>query len=132
MSEQQADETTETPDSDESSTSSGSSENTDSSEASSSEDSSSSELEESGPGDIGDDKLPEDLQPKKDNPLARHPGQTGDDDDKIGADTEGSDAENPTSNMAYGSEGSNAPSDHPDSADDSDEDSDDHSDSDEG
>ena len=80
-------------------------------------DSGSSELEESGPGDIGDDKLPEDLQPTEDNPLARHPGQTGDDEDKIGADTEGSDAENPSSNMAYGTEDSNAPSDEPSSDD---------------
>lgn len=58
---------------------------------------------ESRPGDIGDDKLPEDLQPNADNPLARHPGQTGDDADKIGADTEGGDAENPSTNITYGS-----------------------------
>jgi hypothetical protein len=89
MSEQQADEATDT---------------------GSSDDSGSDELEESGPGDIGDDKLPEDLQPTEDNPLARHPGQTGDDDDRIGADMEGSDSENPSSNMAYGSGESNAPS----------------------
>jgi hypothetical protein len=75
-----------------------------------SEDSAGSELEDSGPGDIGDDKLPEDLQPTEDNPLARHPGQTGDEEDKIGAGVEGSDAENPSANMAYGSEDSNDPS----------------------
>ena len=40
-------------------------------------------------GDITDDQLPEDLQPSEDNPLARHPGQTGDEDDEIGADREG-------------------------------------------
>src|SRR3954454_13724252 len=40
------------------------------------------------PGDIGDDQLPEDLQPTEDNPLARHPGQTGEEDDQIGADRE--------------------------------------------
>jgi hypothetical protein len=41
------------------------------------------------PGDISDDQLPEDLRPSEDNPLARHPGQTGQDDDQIGADREG-------------------------------------------
>jgi hypothetical protein len=41
------------------------------------------------PGDVGDDQLPEDLQPTEDNPLARHPGQTGEEEDKIGADREG-------------------------------------------
>ncbi len=40
------------------------------------------------PGDVGDDQLPEDLQPHEDNPLARHPDQTGDEDDQIGADRE--------------------------------------------
>ena len=35
-------------------------------------------------------------------PLARHPGQTGDEDDKIGADTEGGDADNPSAEMTYG------------------------------
>jgi hypothetical protein len=39
-------------------------------------------------GDISDDQLPEDLQPSEDNPLARHPDQTGDEDDQIGADRE--------------------------------------------
>lgn len=67
------------------------------------DESQSSRLEKSGPGDIGDDMLPEDLQPTKDNPLARHPRQTGEDDDRIGASVEGSDAENPSANMTYGS-----------------------------
>src|SRR5260370_38760757 len=40
------------------------------------------------PGDVGDDQLPEGLQPTEDNPLARHPGQTGQEDDQIGADRE--------------------------------------------
>ena len=40
-------------------------------------------------GDIGDDQLPEDLQPTEDNPLARHPGQSGQEDDEIGTDREG-------------------------------------------
>ncbi len=38
---------------------------------------------------IGDDQLPADVQPTEDNPLARHPDQTGDSDDEIGADREG-------------------------------------------
>jgi hypothetical protein len=49
-----------------------------------------------GPGDgpedgegISDDLLPADVRPDEDNPLARHPEQTGDDDDTIGADREG-------------------------------------------
>jgi hypothetical protein len=46
------------------------------------------ELDDGAPGDIGDSQLPEDLQPTEDNPLARHPGQTGDEDDEIGADRE--------------------------------------------
>ena len=40
------------------------------------------------PGEITDEQLPEDLQPTEDNPLARHPQQTGDEDDRIGADRE--------------------------------------------
>ncbi len=55
------------------------------------------------PGGITDEQLPEDLQPTEDNPLGRHPGQTGDEDDKIGADTEGGGAENPSTNLTYGS-----------------------------
>jgi hypothetical protein len=46
------------------------------------------ELDSGEPGDVGDDQLPEDLQPTEDNPLARHPEQTGDEDDEIGADRE--------------------------------------------
>ena len=46
------------------------------------------QLDSGEPGDIGDDQLPEDLQPSEDNPLARHPGQTGQEDDEIGADRE--------------------------------------------
>ncbi len=47
------------------------------------------QLDEGAPGDIGDAQLPEDLQPTEDNPLARHPGQSGDEDDQIGTDREG-------------------------------------------
>ena len=47
------------------------------------------DLDTGEPGDIGDDQLPEDLQPTEDNPLARHPGQSGQEDDQIGADREG-------------------------------------------
>jgi hypothetical protein len=112
--EQQSDDATDSTETS-SQTSSGTS-STDSNSAassSSSGDSSSSGLEESGPGDIGDDKLPEDLQPTEDNPLARHPGQTGNKDDQIGADSEGTDSANPSSNMAYSEGESNAPSDQP-------------------
>jgi hypothetical protein len=37
---------------------------------------------------VGDAQLPEDLQPSEDNPLARHPDQTGEEDDQIGDDRE--------------------------------------------
>ena len=47
------------------------------------------ELDDGEPGDVGDSQLPADLQPTEDNPLARHPGQSGDEDDEIGADREG-------------------------------------------
>jgi hypothetical protein len=40
-------------------------------------------------GEITDDQLPPDVRPEEDNPLAKHPDQTGDKDDEIGADTEG-------------------------------------------
>jgi hypothetical protein len=40
-------------------------------------------------GEITDDQLPGDVRPEEDNPLAKHPDQTGDKDDEIGADTEG-------------------------------------------
>src|SRR3954465_1361822 len=46
------------------------------------------ELDSGEPGDIGDDQLPADLQPTEDNPLARHPGQTGEEDDEVGGDRE--------------------------------------------
>ncbi|MEO5653230.1 MAG: hypothetical protein ABIN79_14950 [Marmoricola sp.] len=71
-----------------------------------SNDSGSSDSDSTTEGDqrgISDEQLPEDLQPTDDNPLARHPGQTGDDDDKIGADTESGDAENPSTEITYGS-----------------------------
>ena len=38
---------------------------------------------------ISDDQLPADVRPDEDNPLARHPEQTGEGDDEIGADREG-------------------------------------------
>ena len=62
------------------------------------------ELDSGEAHEIGDDQLPEDLQPTEDNPLARHPQQTGDKDDKIGAETESGDAENPSAEMTYGSD----------------------------
>jgi hypothetical protein len=37
---------------------------------------------------VGDAQLPDDLKPVEDNPLARHPDQTGNEDDQIGADRE--------------------------------------------
>ena len=57
---------------------------------------------------VSDEQLPEDLQPTEDNPLARHPGQTGDDDDRIGADSESGNADNPSTNITYGSGGSDS------------------------
>jgi hypothetical protein len=117
MSEEQTEEASETPATEESSSSTESRSSAESSNSTESgdsgSDSDSSELETSGPGEIGDDKLPPDLQPTEDNPLARHPGQTGEDDDKIGADTEGGDAANPSANMAYSAGEDNAPSDAP-------------------
>ena len=38
---------------------------------------------------IADEELPADVRPDEDNPLGRHPDQTGDSDDEIGADREG-------------------------------------------
>ena len=55
----------------------------------SSDSTSKQELDDGVPGDVGDSQLPEDLQPTEDNPLARHPGQSGDEDDEIGTDREG-------------------------------------------
>ena len=54
----------------------------------SSRDASEEKLDEGGPGEVGDAQLPDDLKPSEDNPLARHPDQTGDEDDQIGADRE--------------------------------------------
>ena len=71
-------------DSDTSSESGGSSESSGSSESNAS----SEPKGEGEPGEISDEDLPEDLQPTEENPLARHPDQTGDDEDKIGADTD--------------------------------------------
>lgn len=45
-------------------------------------------LEAGEPGEVGDAQLPDDLKPSEDNPLARHPDQTGEEDDQIGADRE--------------------------------------------
>jgi hypothetical protein len=50
---------------------------------------SSGDVETGEQGEITDDQLPPDVRPEDDNPLARHPDQTGDQDDEIGADTEG-------------------------------------------
>jgi hypothetical protein len=54
----------------------------------SSRDASEENLDEGEPGEVGDAQLPDDLKPTEDNPLARHPDQTGDEDDQIGADRE--------------------------------------------
>lgn len=58
------------------------------------------------PGAISDEQLPPDLQPNEDNPLARHPGETGNPDDQIGAGIEGGDAANPSASMGYRTDGS--------------------------
>ena len=71
-------------------------------DSSGSSDSGSSDSDSSDPGGVSDAELPEDLQATEDNPLARHPRQTGDEDDKIGADSETGDAENPSASMTYG------------------------------
>jgi len=111
MSEQQADESAEVPtdtgaDAPDPSGSvpSGSSDSGGSSESGESGESgdSSKGSESSGQGEVSDEELPEDLQATEDNPLARHPRQTGDEDDKIGADSETGDAENPSASMTYG------------------------------
>ena len=129
MSEQQADDESvevpqdtgaEAPDPSEADDSSGSSDSGSSDSGSS--DSGSNDSDSSEPGGVSDAELPEDLQATEDNPLARHPRQTGDEDDKIGADSETGDAENPSASMTYGEdddsdEGSNT-------SDESDDDSD--------
>ena len=88
MSEQQPEETDEstTQDSQQDTSSSGGTEQSSSSSTSSS---SGTEVDSGEPGEVSDDRLPEDLRPTEDNPLARHPDQTGDEDDAIGQDTEG-------------------------------------------
>ena len=114
MSEQQADEESvdvpqdtgaDAPDPSKSDDSSGSgdagSSKSGSSESGSSE-SGSTDSDSSDPGGVSDAELPEDLQATEDNPLARHPRQTGDEDDKIGADSESGDAANPSASMTYG------------------------------
>ena len=109
MSEQQADDESvevpqdtgaDAPDPSESDDSSGSSDSGSSDSGSS--DSGSNDSDSSEPGGVSDAELPEDLQATEDNPLARHPRQTGDEDDKIGADSETGDAENPSASMTYG------------------------------
>ena len=109
MSEQQADDESvevpqdtgaDAPDPSESDDSSGSGDSGSSDSGSS--DSGSSDSDSSDPGGVSDAELPEDLQATEDNPLARHPRQTGDEDDKIGADSETGDAENPSASMTYG------------------------------
>ena len=109
MSEQQADDESvevpqdtgaEAPDPSESDDSSESSDSASSDSGSS--DSGSNDIDSSEPGGVSDEELPEDLQATEDNPLARHPRQTGDEDDKIGADSETGDAENPSASMTYG------------------------------
>lgn len=111
MSEQQADEAAAEPtetgsdstdDSTGSSDSAGSSDSGGAGESSKSGDSS-KDLGPSEPGEISDADLPEDLQPTEDNPLARHPKQTGDEADMIGADNESGDASDPSASMTYGS-----------------------------
>jgi hypothetical protein len=122
MSEQQADDESvevpqdtgaDAPDPSKSDDSSGSADSGGSSDSGSS-DSGSSDSEPPEPGAVSDEQLPEDLQATEDNPLARHPRQTGDEDDKIGADSETGDADNPSASMTYGE----------DSDDDDDQDSD--------
>ena len=109
MSEQQADDESvevpqdtgaEAPDPSEADDSSGSSDSGSSDSGSS--DSGSNDSDSSDPGGVSDEELPEDLQATEDNPLARHPRQTGDENDQIGAESETGDAANPSANMTYG------------------------------
>lgn len=101
MSEHQADEAAAEPTDTGSETPEDSTGSSDSNESTDSGDSS-KDPGPSEPGEISDADLPEDLQATEDNPLARHPRQTGDEDDKIGADTETGDAANPSASMTYG------------------------------
>ncbi len=59
---------------------------------------------------ISDDQLPPDVQPDEDNPLARHPEQTGDSDDEIGSDREGDPETAPLTeeDADYGADGAGA------------------------
>ena len=79
----------------------------------SSDDGATDGLDQGGPGDIGDADLPEDLRPSEDNPLAKHPEQTGDEDDVIGADREEAPQTAPmtAADADYGSGGGDAPGD---------------------
>ena len=109
MSEQPADDSVEVPkdtgadapDPSASEGSSGSSDSSGSDESSESGDSS-TDPGPSEPGAVSDADLPEDLQATEDNPLARHPKQTGDEDDQIGADSETGNAADPSAAMTYG------------------------------
>ena len=110
MSEQQADDESvevpqdtgaDAPDPSKSDDSSGSGDSGGSSDSGSS-DTGSSDSDSSDPGGVSDAELPEDLQATEDNPLARHPRQTGDENDQIGAESETGDAANPSANMTYG------------------------------
>jgi hypothetical protein len=111
MSEQQTDEaaaepTDAAPDSSEESSGSGDTGSSDTgSDGSGSGDTGGSDTDSGDPGGVSDAELPEDLQATEDNPLARHPRQTGDEDDKIGADSETGDAADPSASMTYGEDG---------------------------
>ena len=102
MSEQQTDEAAAEPTDTASDTASDSSEESSGSGDNGSDGNGRSDSDSSDPGGVSDADLPEDLQATEDNPLARHPRQTGDEDDKIGADTETGDAANPSASMTYG------------------------------
>ena len=110
MSEQQADDESvevpsdtgaDAPDPSKSDDSNGSGDSGGSSDSGSS-DTGSSDSGSSEPGGVSDAELPEDLQATEDNPLARHPKQTGDEDDQIGADSETGNAADPSASMTYG------------------------------
>jgi hypothetical protein len=98
MSEQPADESVEVP----TDTGADAPDPSESDDSSGSSESGSSDSEPSGQGEVSDAELPEDLQATEDNPLARHPRQTGDEDDKIGADSETGNAADPSASMTYG------------------------------
>jgi hypothetical protein len=113
MSEQQADEAAAEPEA-----GSGPPDNPDESSSSSEGGDSSKDPGPSEPGEISDADLPEDLQATEDNPLARHPRQTGDEDDQIGAESETGDAANPSASMTYGEDDDGDESSDEDDADD--------------